>query len=365
MARYDRKSRNRFSIATLAAAAALLFAGGCADIRQAIDDALGGWTKGYTRTYSREIGQMMGPRYDSLALDGRGIRIGVLDAGFGSLRSDPRTRELRVVDYRDFTTGDTTGFFRDPMEHGRQVCMNIGGRMGSDTLLGLAPRSEFYLAKIDLQDREPRSEEERMMRGIEWLLDKKVDLITCSISYTSFDDFDGYTPEQLDGRSSRISRFLDSILRAHPRLLFIQSAGNEGDKPWRYIGFPGDVREAVTVGAVDWEGQTRREYSSTGRPEADYIKPDVVVSDSPRGTSFSTPVIAGLCAAMLQYNRVDRATLIAALHASGSRAATPDREVGYGVPQLDRLVALLTPADAADPAGSQPDHKNLKTNDPK
>lgn len=116
MARYDRKSRNRFSIATLAAAAALLFAGGCADIRQAIDDALGGWTKGYARTYSREIGQMMEPRYDSLALDGRGIRIGVLDAGFGSLRSDPRTRELRVVDYRDFTTGDTTGFFRDPMD---------------------------------------------------------------------------------------------------------------------------------------------------------------------------------------------------------------------------------------------------------
>lgn len=141
MARYDRKSRNRFSIATLAAAAALLFAGGCADIRQAIDDALGGWTKGYARTYSREIGQMMGPRYDSLALDGRGIRIGVLDAGFGSLRSNPRTRELRVVDYRDFTTGDTTGFFRDPMEHGRQVCMNIGGRMGATHCSGWPPEA--------------------------------------------------------------------------------------------------------------------------------------------------------------------------------------------------------------------------------
>lgn len=65
----------------------------------------GGWTKEYTRTYSREIGAMMGPRYDSLALEGRGIRIGVLDAGFGSLRSDPRTRGLRIIDYRDFTTG--------------------------------------------------------------------------------------------------------------------------------------------------------------------------------------------------------------------------------------------------------------------
>ena len=248
------------------------------------------------------------------------------------------------------------------MEHGRQVCMNIGGRMGSDTLLGLAPASEFCLAKIDLPDREPRSEEVRMMQGIEWLLDKGVDLITCSISYTTFDDFDGYTPGQLDGRSSRISRFLDSILRAHPQLLFIQCAGNEGNKPWRHIGFPGDVREAVTVGAVDWDGQTRREYSSTGWPEAGYIKPDVVVSDSPRGTSFSTPVIAGLCAAMLQYNRVERSTLIAALHASGSRAATPDCEVGYGIPQLDRLVELLAPTDASDSAGSKTDTTNQTIN---
>ena len=352
----------RRGFAAFAAASALLLADGCADIRQAIDDALGGWTKEYTRTYSREIGAMMGPRYDSLALEGRGIRIGVLDAGFGSLRSDPRTQGLRIIDYRDFTTGDTTGFFRDPMEHGRQVCMNIGGRMGSDTLLGLAPASEFCLAKIDLPDREPRSEEVRMMQSIEWLLDKGVDLITCSISYTTFDDFDGYTPGQLDGRSSRISRFLDSILRAHPQLLFIQCAGNEGNKPWRHIGFPGDVREAVTVGAVDWDGQTRREYSSTGWPEAGYIKPDVVVSDSPRGTSFSTPVIAGLCAAMLQYNRVERSTLIAALHASGSRAATPDCEVGYGIPQLDRLVELLTPTDASDSAGSKTDTTNQTIN---
>ena len=80
----------RRGFAAFAAASALLLADGCADIRQAIDDALGGWTKGYTRTYSREIGAMMGPRYDSLALEGRGIRIGVLDAGFGSLRRAPK-----------------------------------------------------------------------------------------------------------------------------------------------------------------------------------------------------------------------------------------------------------------------------------
>ena len=83
----------RRGFAAFAAASALLLADGCADIRQAIDDALGGWTKEYTRTYSREIGAMMGPRYDSLALEGRGIRA-VVDA----------TRDLlvNVLPYKPF-----------------------------------------------------------------------------------------------------------------------------------------------------------------------------------------------------------------------------------------------------------------------
>jgi len=229
---------------------------------------------------------MMGPRFDSLAPRGEGIRIGVVDAGFGGLRDDRFTRRLRVADYLDLTDGDTTGFFRDDCDHGTRVTRNIGG-FSNDTLLGLACKADYYLVKSDLEHGEPREDERRLCRALAWLAQRQVDVVNISLGYTVFDDFDGYTPQMLDGRTALCSRFLDSLLDAHPRMVVVQSAGNEGKNKWRHISFPGDVAEAVTVGAADSEGTGRSGKSGTGYyPHP--VKPDLVVYDSPNGTSFST-----------------------------------------------------------------------------
>ena len=192
------------------------------------------YTSCYAHTYSHAIGQMMGPRFDSLAPRGAGIRIGVVDAGFGKFRSDRFTRRLRVADYLDLTDGDTTGFFRDDCDHGTRVTRNIGG-FSNDTLLGLACDATYYLVKSDLENDEPREDERRLCRALAWLAQQQVDVVNISLGYTVFDDFDGYTPQMLDGRTALCSRFLDSLLRAHPRMVVVQSAGNEGNKKWRYI----------------------------------------------------------------------------------------------------------------------------------
>ena len=208
------------------------------------------YTSCYAHTYSHAIGQMMGPRFDSLAPWGEGIRIGVVDAGFGGLRDDRFTRRLRVADYLDLTDGDTTGFFRDDCDHGTRVTRNIGG-FSNDTLLGLACKADYYLVKSDLEHGEPREDERRLCRALAWLAQRQVDVVNISLGYTVFDDFDGYTPQMLDGRTALCSRFLDSLLDAHPRMVVVQSAGNEGKNKWRHISFPGDVAEAVTVGALE------------------------------------------------------------------------------------------------------------------
>lgn len=315
----------------------LLAAYGIYDIVQEIK---GSYTSCYTHTYSHAIGQMMGPRFDSLAPRGEGIRIGVVDAGFGGFRTDRFTRGLRVAAYLDLTDGDTTGFFRDACDHGTRVTRNIGG-FSNDTLLGLACKADYYLVKSDLEHDEPRDDERRLCEALQWLVRQRVDVVNISLGYTVFDDFDGYTPRMLDGRTARCSRFLDSLLKAHPHLVVVQSAGNEGDKKWRHIAFPGDVAEAITVGASDSEGTARSAKSGTGYyPHP--VKPDFAVYDSPIGTSFSTPVIAGLCAAVLGHEPMERRELIRLLHASGTRSAAPDLETGYGIPQCDSLLRLIT-----------------------
>lgn len=108
-------------------------------------------------------------------------------------------------------------------------CACIGGYLSSgDTIKGLAWNAEYYLAEIDDFDTELRIEEDRMMNAIRWLLSQDVDVITSSCGYTIFDDYDGYTVSMLDGHSSRISQFVDSVLQVNSNLIFIQSMGNEG-----------------------------------------------------------------------------------------------------------------------------------------
>lgn len=298
------------------------------------------YTSGYSRVYSHAVGSVMSPGFDSLGLRGRGIRIGVLDAGFGGFRTGRWTRGLRVGACRDFTGGDSTAFFDDPTDHGTTVCANIGGFSG-DTLCGLACEAIYFLAKTDCADREPRAEELQMIRGIEWLLEQDVDLISSSLGYTVFDDYDGYTPQMLDGRTSVVSRYIDSLLAARPELIFVQSAGNEGDQSWRHISFPGDVRAVITVGESGFDGRERARSSGVGLAGAAFVKPDFALPASPPGTSFATPVVTGLCAAVLEYRRMNRDSLVALLRASATRADDPDCEVGCGIPQTGRLLELM------------------------
>ncbi|MEG2771033.1 MAG: S8 family serine peptidase [Alistipes sp.] len=295
------------------------------------------------RVYTAVPAMMIDSLYDSLNLSGRGIKIGVLDVGFGGLRKRAWTKNLNVAAYANFINCDTLGFFKEKSgrerDHGAYSCACIGGYIAGDTIKGLAYNAEYYLAETDDFDSEPRLEEVRMMNAIRWLLAHNVDIITSSCGYTIFDDFDGYSVQMLDGQSSRISYFVDSLLQANPNLIFVQSMGNEGNKPWRYNNFPADVREVIAVGAIEKDSITHAYYSSIGWEGTEYIKPDVCAYVQPprKGTSFSAPAIAGLCAALLEHKRMNRKELIHLLHSSGLNSSTPNREIGYGVPQTSRM----------------------------
>ena len=117
---------------------------------------------------------------------------------------------------------------------------------------------------------------------------------------------------------ARIDRLIDSVLAAHPEVLFAISAGNDGPG-LSTMGFPGSVSRALTVGATfpavflgaaGKRGDPVAYFSSRGGELAkpDIVTPGMAYSTVPRwsigneqkgGTSMASPHAAGLAALLV------------------------------------------------------------------
>ncbi|MCP5787377.1 S8 family serine peptidase, partial [Klebsiella pneumoniae] len=63
-------------------------------------------------------------------------------------------------------------------------------------------------------------------------------------------------------------------IAANTGILVVNSAGNEGNSGWQYIGAPADADSILTVGAVDSLG-VKASFSSIGPTFDGRIKPNV------------------------------------------------------------------------------------------
>lgn len=301
------------------------------------------YTTDYRYSYARPIGLMMSQAFDSLHLSGKGLKIGVIDAGFGGFKSNAFTHSLKVVNYRDFIDGDTTGFFSEQeSDHGTIVSKSIGGKNDQNQVHGLAFDAAYWLAKTDIHDKEPLEDEKRLIQAVDWLISQEVRLINISLGYTVFDDFEGYTSRDLDGKTTFSSRYLDSLLRVYPDLIVVVSAGNEGSRAWKYLTFPADVKDVITVGSTDFDGLKRYKSSGIGVSYVDYVKPEVATYPVPIGNSNTTPVITGLIACLLELKPMPRAVVKRLITENGSLSQQPTRELGFGVPDSRRIIQQMS-----------------------
>jgi serine protease AprX len=153
--------------------------------------------------------------------------------------------------------------------------------------------------------------------------------------------------------------------------LVVNSAGNEGNKVWRYISAPADVDSVASIGATTLN-KTIAAFSSVGPNAIGQLKPDLAAVGSgtvvgngtgtgsattSNGTSFSAPQIAGLATILWQaYPRLTAQQIITALKKSGNQANSPDNFLGFGVPD-GALAAEIINNDFAV-LGTEPDILN-------
>lgn len=302
--------------------------------------------------------QMNVPAVHDSGYIGTGVLVCILDDGFSFHDKHEALRDIPFAPgmKRDFVQGDTvvTDTTTFGLRHGTNVMGCIAANL-SGVYVGSGFGAQFALGRTEVDFSENPVEMMYWGMGAEWADSLGADLITSSLGYFTFDNAaDDYTYSDMNGRTTDVSR--SAQVAASKGILVVNAVGNEGGTSWHYLIAPSDVAtdSLIAVGAVDRFGAVAP-FSSFGPNSAGCIKPDlsargvgdtlVSASGNPNaytvgsGTSFATPLLAGLATCLLQARPSWPPTLVArALRETASQAGSPDNRLGWGIP--DGLAAL-------------------------
>ncbi|MEL7339049.1 MAG: S8 family serine peptidase [Bacteroidota bacterium] len=279
-------------------------------------------------------------------LDGEGVRIAILDAGFTGVHESPGFEHLfdngQIVAVRDFYSDDDKVYAHSA--HGNSVLGCIAGKYG-EKLIGAAPNAEFLFARTEHRILENAVEEDHWLAAMEWADQQGADIINSSLGYTN----KRYRYEDMDGKTAPVSR--SAGMAASKGILVVNSAGNEGSGKWRYIGAPADHPQVLSIGGTQTILPIHVSFGSygpnaLGQRKPNLSAPGVVSSTSPlsglsmtSGTSFSAPLVTGFAACVKQkYPDWTLKELFAKLESYGHLYPYYDYAHGYGVPQASKVL---------------------------
>ncbi len=319
----------------------------------------GNGTKTYQQDYGtsfRQIEMMNGHLLHEVgAAKGQGMLIGILDSGFQDADILPGLSDLRnrngILYTQDMVQADGNVFAEH--YHGRSVLSVMAGHV-EGKLTGTAPMADYVLVRTENTASEYIVEEDNWVSGAEVCDSIGCDVLNTSLGYTTFDDStQNHTYADLNGLTSRMTLAAD--IASRKGMVPVNSAGNSGAAPWHYISVPADAFDILAIGAVDVDRKIA-DFSSRGPSVDGRVKPDVaavglntVGLDGAgwnvgilNGTSFSSPLVAGLTACLWQLHR-DRTSqeIMDAVRRSASQHGNPDDDLGYGIPDFWRAHLLL------------------------
>lgn len=298
-----------------------------------------------------ELVNAVGPIEEGI--NGSGVILGFLDTTYGAF-SHPAFETLvddgRILGEMDFTQGGGTN------THGVSVA-SVAVGYSEGNLIGPAHGASVLAATTEWVPTETNQEEDNFVAGLEWLESQGVDVVNTSLGYTTFDSGENsYDPTDLDGNTAITT--IASDLAASLGVVVVTSAGNTSgcgspSSCWYYVSTPADGDSVVAVGGTDTLG-ARAFFSGRGPTADGRTKPDVAALAIPvhvaqgssafgssSGTSFASPMIAGIVAQMLEVNPdLTPADVIDILRMTASQYQTPDNELGWGIVDADAAIAF-------------------------
>lgn len=281
-------------------------------------------------------------------IKGEGIQIAVMDGGFTNVDTMPFFDSLalhnRLFSAHDFVEHDESVY--EAAQHGTSV-LSVMASYIPNYFVGTAPEATYFLLKTEDTGGEYPVEETNWIAGAEWADSAGVDIINASLGYTAFNDTSlSHNYRQLDGKTAIGSR--GASIASTKGMIICNSAGNEGDEPWRHIGVPADAAGIISVGAVQNNGR-RADFSSVGPTFDGRLKPELVAPGDEvvtagnvgtqlgvsSGTSLASPMLVGSIAALWSaFPEKTAAEILDAVFASADQKDRPDNFRGYGLPDM-------------------------------
>lgn len=293
------------------------------------------------------------PQVHDLGYTGKGVTICLMDAGFDNLQHEVFSN-MKIVAQWDFVNGDSIVANQNDMgegSHGTATLSIIGG-FKEGQLIGPAYAANYLLAKTENTDSETPIEEDNWIAALEWADSIGVDVTSTSLGYLTFDSpYTSYTWENMDGKTASITIAAD--LAVKKGIVVVNSAGNEGyNSAHNTLNAPADGDSVISVGSVSSNG-VRSYFSSVGPTADGRIKPDLMAMGSNdyhassvgntysfgSGTSFSCPIVAGVCALLLEKNpKLTPMEILQTLKSTASQSSNPDNLYGWGI--INAIAAL-------------------------
>lgn len=256
-------------------------------------------------------------------LDGRGVKVAVLDTGIDQHHPD------LAGNYRGGLNLVQPGLEPDDDNgHGTHVSGIIAAVRDGKGVAGVAPRAGLYAVKV--ADAEGSARESRIIKGLEWCVENGIQVANLSLGSLRY--------------TEALRRAVEAAARAGVTL--VCAAGNSRGAVVYPAAYPESI--AVTAGDV----QDRLRPSSSRGPEVDFIAPGEGILSTYRGgrweilsgTSEAAPHVTGLAALAVQAGARSPSDVSRAL----SRAARPLpgltlEEQGAGLIDAARLASPPAP----------------------
>ena len=218
--------------------------------------------------------------------------------------------------------------------------------------IGPAYNAKFFLAETENDASETHVEEDNYAAALQDMESAGVDITSSSLGYTLFDAGQtSYTYANMNGTTTIVAQAANVAFQRG--VTSFTAAGNYNNDGWLIINSPADALNIISVGAVT-SGNILASFSLPGPTADGRIKPEVVAMGQDNyialtngvsygtgsGTSFATPIAAGIAALLKScWTHLTNVQIRKIFLECGDNSGNPTNGRGWGLISAKRVIS--------------------------